>query len=57
MLVTGEWEIGERERCDGEGIGGRYFEPGEELWGILAFEKLPRVVNGMSVLLLLCFGF
>ena len=34
MLVTREREGREREVCYGEGIGGAYFEPGKEFWGL-----------------------
>lgn len=57
VLVTREGEIGEREGCDGEGIGRTYFEPGEELWRLgfrwelLALKKLPWV----GVITVFCF--
>lgn len=51
MLVTGEGEWRKLNGCDGEGIGGAYFESGEELRGLsfrklLALEKLPWVGVG-----------
>lgn len=65
-LRGGEGEIGERERGDGEGVGGAYFEPGEELVGLgfgkrglglgmgelLALEEVPRVFSRLRLRLL-----
>lgn len=71
MLVTREREGRERKGRYGEGIGGAYFESGEEFWGLgfggkgelLALEKVPWVRVGVAVvfsfgiLLLLLFFF
>lgn len=68
MVVTGEGKWRKRHGCDGEGIGGAYFESGEELWGLgfrelLALEKVPWIGVGnvfsftMRLFLLLRSGF